>query len=149
MIIKDNLSTLASTNKLAEIADYVFQDYFHNRLTPRIIDIAYTAFMSGRSGKNKEDGGPCDWFNDTRPTVDECIKKVRAELSQAAEHANPQAVANTTTENQMRALLIEIDAHARKAWADGTLSAAAWPADLAQRVAQAAGKAIPHRTTPT
>jgi hypothetical protein len=62
---------------------YVLQDDLHNRLTPRVIDIAYTAFMSGAAGKNKDDGGPCDWFNDTKPVVQAAIAKLSKDLTEA------------------------------------------------------------------
>lgn len=62
---------------------YVLQDDSNNCLTPRIVDIAYSAFMSGASGKNKDDGGRCDWFNDTKPMVAEAIKKIEKDLEEA------------------------------------------------------------------
>ena len=65
----------AWTNLLA----YVLQDELHNRLTPRVIDIAYTAFMQAKRPYN-EDGGASDWFNDTRPVVRELIAKLRKDL---------------------------------------------------------------------
>lgn len=65
----------AWTNLLA----YVLQDELHNRLTPRVIDIAYTAFMQAKR-PNDEDGGASDWFNDTRPKVRELIAKLRKDL---------------------------------------------------------------------
>lgn len=65
----------AWTNLLA----YVLQDDLHNRLTPRVIDIAYTAFMQAKR-PNDEDGGASDWFNDTRPIVRELIAKLRKDL---------------------------------------------------------------------
>lgn len=52
--------------EINNLVDYILQDDVHNRLTPRVVDIAYSAFMIGRCGKNKDDGGPCDWFNDTK-----------------------------------------------------------------------------------
>ena len=63
-----------------ELANYVLQDDLNNRLTPRVVDIAYTAWQLGRSGVNKDDGGPCDWFNDTRPKVMDCIASIRAAI---------------------------------------------------------------------
>lgn len=67
----------------SEIA-YVLQDELHNRLTPRVVDIAYSAFMLAKS-PNEEDGGPSDWFTDTRPMVIKQIAKiakaVQADLS--------------------------------------------------------------------
>lgn len=65
----------AWTNLLA----YVLQDDLHNRTTPRIIDIAYTAFMAAKA-VNKENGGPSDWFNDTKPVVMEAIAALRNDL---------------------------------------------------------------------
>ncbi|WP_321865677.1 hypothetical protein [Paraburkholderia tropica] len=62
---------------------YVLQDDLHNRFTPRIIDIAYTAFMSGATGKNTDDGGKCDWFNDTRPAILDAIAKLSKDLDEA------------------------------------------------------------------
>jgi hypothetical protein len=41
----------------------------------------------------------------------------------------------------LRALLADVDANMRRAWADRSLSADAWPTELAQRVAQAVGAA--------
>ena len=43
--------------------------------TVRIIDLAYTAFMRAKNGKNKDDGGPCDWFTDTYPDMCAQIEK--------------------------------------------------------------------------
>lgn len=62
-----------------DLLTYVLQDDLHNRLTPRVIDIAYTAFMAARQ-PNKDDGGLSDWFNDTRPVVREAIEKLRKDL---------------------------------------------------------------------
>ena len=64
-----------------ELVDYILQDDIHNRLTPRVVDIAYSAFVIGRSGQNKDDGGPCDWFNDTKPMVMEQLKKIRKDMN--------------------------------------------------------------------
>lgn len=43
----------------------------------RIIDVAYTAFM-------RRDGGPCDWFTDTRPGIVEKLATLKADLLDAA-----------------------------------------------------------------
>lgn len=51
-----------------EIVEYILQSDLQNRLTPRIVDIAYTAFINSFN-KNPDDGGPTDWFNDTLPNV--------------------------------------------------------------------------------
>jgi hypothetical protein len=64
-----------------ELVDYILQDSTNNRLTPRVVDIAYSAFMAGATGKNKDDGGPCDWFNDTKPMVSEQLAKIRKDLA--------------------------------------------------------------------
>lgn len=63
----------------ADLLTYVLQDYVHNRLTPRVVDIAYTAFRIAKR-QNDDDGGPTDWFNDTKPTVMEAIDKLRKDL---------------------------------------------------------------------
>lgn len=63
---------------------YVLQDDLHNRLTPRVIDIAYTAFMYGARGRNAEDGSQCDWFNDTKPAIEKAITKLRKDLFEAS-----------------------------------------------------------------
>jgi hypothetical protein len=70
---------------------YVLQDELHNRLTPRVTDIAYSAFMSGAVGKNKEDGGKCDWFNDTKPMVLEAIGKIQKDLLDSPPASQEQA----------------------------------------------------------
>jgi hypothetical protein len=67
-------------HKQLDTVDYVLQDELHNRLTPRVGDIAYNAFMRRAVGKNADDGGPCDWFNDTKPMVDKAIAEIRAAL---------------------------------------------------------------------
>jgi len=72
-------------NKRQELLGYILQHDKCNRLTPRIVDIAFRAFMSGRSGKNPDDGGPCDWFNDTEPMVTEGIQIIRKELFDTSE----------------------------------------------------------------
>ncbi len=71
----DNRVPEAWTNLLA----YALQDDMHNRLTPRVVDIAYTAFMQAKR-PNDEDGGASDWFNDTKPKVAEMIAKLRKDL---------------------------------------------------------------------
>lgn len=70
-------------NEREELISYILQEDLHNRLTPRLVDIGYTAWSLGRSGKNAEDGGPCDWFNDTKPTVDAMVEKIRRDLDEA------------------------------------------------------------------
>lgn len=69
----------ADNLRITELARYVTQDDLHNRLTPRVTDIAYTAFMAAKQ-PNDEDGGPSDWFNDTKPTVQKAIAKLRRDL---------------------------------------------------------------------
>lgn len=65
-----------------DLTAYILQDDLHNRLTPRVVDIAYSAWTLGRQGKNKYDGGPCDWFNDTKPMVMEQLAKIRKDLAE-------------------------------------------------------------------
>lgn len=64
------------------LLNYVLQSDEHNRLTPRVIDIAYTAFNLAKR-PNSEDGGSSDWFNDTKPTVESAIAKLRKDLEEA------------------------------------------------------------------
>jgi|GEM_PF-6221818 len=53
---------------------------------PRIIDLCFTAFMRRAAGKN-EDGGSCDWFNDTRPHIAKQIERIRAAaIREGGEH---------------------------------------------------------------
>ena len=68
-----------------ELVDYVLQDDIYNRLTPRVVDIAYSAFVSGRDGRN-EAGEPCDWFNDTKPRVVVWLDKIKKDLTEEAAH---------------------------------------------------------------
>lgn len=62
-----------------DLLTYVLQDDVHNRLPPRVIDIAYSAFV-GAKWPNAEDGGPSGWFNDIKPMVSEAIDKLRRDL---------------------------------------------------------------------
>lgn len=77
----------AWTNLLA----YVLQDDMHNRLTPRVIDIAYTAFTLAKQ-PNIEDGGASDWFNDTKPHITKLIAKLHKDLAEELDAA-PKALA--------------------------------------------------------
>ena len=61
-----------------ELVDYVLQDDIHNRLTPRVVDIAYSAFTFGRRDT------PHDWFNDTKPMVMEQLSKIQKHLAEEA-----------------------------------------------------------------
>ena len=63
-----------------ELVDYVLQDDIHNRLTPRVVDIAYSAFTVGRRDT------PHDWFNDTKPMVMEQLAKIQKHLAEEAAH---------------------------------------------------------------
>lgn len=63
-----------------QVVDYFLQDDMRNRFEPRVIDIAYTAWDRRANGKNPDDGGPCDWFNDTRPLMIEGINKIRRKV---------------------------------------------------------------------
>lgn len=82
----------ALTNLLA----YVLQDDMHNRLTPRVIDIAYTAFTLAKQ-PNTEDGGASDWFNDTKPSITKLIAKLQKDLAEELDAA-PKAQEPLTEE---------------------------------------------------
>ena len=66
------------------VTAYVFQDDLHNRLTPRIVDVAYTAFCLAKS-PNKEDEGSSDWFTDTKPTIERMIDTIYKEVKKELE----------------------------------------------------------------
>lgn len=72
---------LAWKSSFEGLVAYILQDDLHNRLTPRIVDIAYTAFLLAKR-PNTEDGGESDWFNDTRPVVQEMITKIVKDLKE-------------------------------------------------------------------
>lgn len=61
---------------------YILQEQVLTGMTPRVIDIAYSAFILGACGKNREDGGSCDWNNDTRPRISAMIKTIRRQIDQ-------------------------------------------------------------------
>ena len=66
------------------VAEYVLQEDLHNSLTPRVVDIAYNAFLQG-GRPNDEDGGESDWFNDTHPMVVDKIAEIRGSIAAAKE----------------------------------------------------------------
>lgn len=73
---------MTANDEFRALLNYALQDDLRNRLTPRVIDIAYTAFLIAKA-PNTEDGGPSDWFTDTKPKVSKLIEKLRADLSSA------------------------------------------------------------------
>lgn len=77
------LGALAEPSDYIGTVNYIMQDDECNRLTPRIVDVAFSAWRLGRSGENKDDGGPCDWFNDTRPMVMAKIEEIKVALGKA------------------------------------------------------------------
>ena len=107
---KDAAPVIASEQKPVDVVppawtnliEYVLQDDLHNRLTPRVVDIAYTAFMLAKQ-PNSEDGGNSDWFNDTKPSVMEAIAKLRKDL---VEFTSPPNIA-------------DIEQRVAEAWYDG------------------------------
>lgn len=76
----------------SDLLNYVLQEDVQNRLTPRVIDIAYTAFMKAKA-PNDEDGGASDWFTDTKPIVMKAIEKLRKDLQAEALKSAPSAQA--------------------------------------------------------
>lgn len=73
-----------------DLLAYVLQDDIHNRVTPRVIDIAYSAFMQA-ARPNPEDGKASDWFTDTRPMVQQAIDQLRADLSEDHARMDPDS----------------------------------------------------------
>lgn len=57
-----------------QVLDKLFGKNGDQTLTVR--NLCYTAFMKAKAANN-EDGGPTDWFNDTLPTVEDGIAKLR------------------------------------------------------------------------
>lgn len=54
---------------------------------PNIRDLCFTVFMRAKNGTNADDGGECDWINDTLPIVEAVFKKwgeSRAQTQEAA-----------------------------------------------------------------
>lgn len=50
-----------------------------------VLDLCYTVFMRARVDRNSDDGGPVDWFNDTKPLVDKWIEEnTRAAIAPGA-----------------------------------------------------------------
>lgn len=59
---------------------YVFDtDNGCDGMHARIVDLCYTAFMAAKA-PNTEDGGPSDWFTDTKPNIDKCIARMKTRL---------------------------------------------------------------------
>lgn len=93
----------AASANYRDTVGYILQDDMHNRLTPRVVDIAYSAFMVAKA-KNSEDGGPTDWFNDTKPLVMQAIAKIRIDLSTICAITPPDAFeAIAARDRKMRA----------------------------------------------
>lgn len=67
--------------KCADYLAYILGD--GDGYNPTIRDVAYNAFMRRASGTNPEDGGPCDWMNDTKPLVEKLIERMRARAALA------------------------------------------------------------------
>lgn len=65
--IADKNREAAESKRLRDLVDYWTQDA-SNTDGPRIVDVAYTAFMGGKQ-PNDEDGGPSDWMTDTKPSI--------------------------------------------------------------------------------
>ncbi len=117
-----------------DITAYILQDDLHNRLTPRVVDIAYSAFMIGRSGKNKDDGGPCDWFNDTKPMVMEQLAKIRKDLAeQPAQQQEPIGHVIVKTHSAGNIVDFEFNFDAAEQLSEGKHPAYTTPQPPAQR----------------
>lgn len=65
--------------RMQELSQYMLQEDICNRLTPRVVDVAYSAFMAAKR-TNNEGGGPTDWFNDTKPMVMTAVDKMTKDL---------------------------------------------------------------------
>lgn len=121
----------------SELVEYILQDDIRNRLTLRVVDIAFSAFVLGRSGTNSDDGGPCDWFNDTKPMVMEQLAKVKKDLAEEAAplpepSPPPPAEVPLMTDSEIGALV-------RVASKGGTLNR---DGSTSQRIARAIEQAV-------
>jgi hypothetical protein len=58
-----------------------------------ILDLCYTVFMRAK-GKNDDDGGPTDWFNDTFPLVRKWIDQALATPTASGERDGDKHVAD-------------------------------------------------------
>lgn len=63
--------------------DYLFDTGNGCNGRPRIVDLCFTAFMSAKR-PNNEDGGPSDWFTDTKPDIDKLIARMKERLAATA-----------------------------------------------------------------
>ena len=63
-----------------DLLTYLFSDPNTDRTTPTIMDLCYTAFLLGNQ-PNNEDGGPSDWFTDTKPVIERHLRTLRARLA--------------------------------------------------------------------
>ena len=72
-------TTLAAANarlrEAQEALEYITRENGDGS-RPTILDLCYTAFMTAKR-KNTEDGGPTDWFTDTRPNVAAFVENLR------------------------------------------------------------------------
>lgn len=98
-----------------------------------IIDYCYTAFMRAKEA-NPDDGGPTDWFTDTKPHIDKLIAGMRrdveslmaAALAAHASSPEPETPKPDRNRDSLLALLLnrridhhDVNACEAEAWGDG------------------------------
>lgn len=66
----------------AKMRVFIFGDAKSSR-HPNLLDLCFDAFTNA-DRPNSEDGGPSDWFNDTKPKIDESLREFAAEINAAA-----------------------------------------------------------------
>ena len=76
----DLMQDRADNIRIRDDLRYVTQDDLLNRTIPRIIDIAYTAFMTAKKSSESEPGEPSDWMNDGKPKAMVAIEQLRRRL---------------------------------------------------------------------
>ena len=65
------------------------------------MDLCYNALMIGRNMENREDGGRCDWFNDTAPLMIAGVERLKKETLERMQYArdNRRRTVARNTEN--------------------------------------------------
>lgn len=79
------------------------------------MDLCYNAFMIGRDMENRENGGRCDWFNDTAPLMIAGIDRLKKETVERMQYAaddRRRTVARNTANTECTLSPEQIDAGA-------------------------------------
>lgn len=83
--IVDKITVQASIT--AEALNPVFETGNGRGGVLSVLDLCYNAFMIGRNMENRENGGRCDWFNDTAPLMIAGVDRLKKETTERMEYA--------------------------------------------------------------